>query len=330
MSSYGYMPYYKPPPTPRLARAAAPKDPYGLAPNNRPGPLGIGSGTGFAAAAQPAKAPQSIIPGAGTIQRPGDIIPAPPVAGNGAAPTAAGVNHYDLNTDPALQQIQSLVGMSNQQAQSSALKQRQDLLLAYGDPGVAGAVLGTSDPIAQAAGQNPNSTVAQLGQSHDRNVKQLLESLNGQNLGYSGYRVTQEQQVGQDYQNALAQAAAGLNSSLGGVDSNLASLLAGNNQQLVAGINSAADRHAHDTTDPGAGTGDTGPGTTPSLAGYVDELPHGSADTTPPGPLAQAAGGGEASGGAGIQGATAPGVGMTNIDRLYQLLGRKNDPRFGF
>jgi len=50
MNSYGYMSMYKPPKAPSLlAQAAAGKDPYGLAPNNRAGPLGAGAG--FAAPA---------------------------------------------------------------------------------------------------------------------------------------------------------------------------------------------------------------------------------------------------------------------------------------
>jgi hypothetical protein len=268
MSSYGYMPYYKPVVAAArtgLAAAAAAKDPYGLAPNNRSGPLGIGSGTGFAAPPRTA-APKPPTPAiAATDPRIAASLAANPYAagaagglfaGNLAAPTAADVNHYDLATDPGLQQIQSLVGMSNEQAQAGALKQRQNLVLAYGDPGVAGAVLGADDPIAAAAAQNPTSTVAQLGQSRDRNLKTLDDQLNADNLDYSGYRINQEQQAGQDYQNALAQAAAGLNSNLDQVGSNLTAALSGNNGQLVQGINDASNRAAAAATssgvDPGA------------------------------------------------------------------------------
>jgi len=244
MNNYGYMSMYKPPPTPRLAAAA--KDPYGLAPNNRAGPYGAGAGFAPPSGPQPPRYTQAQVDASlaqnplashGGYGGPG-LFPTPAAP----TPTAAAVNHYDLNADPALQQIQSLAGTSNDQARSGALKQRQNLLLAYGDKGVAESVLGTSDPIAAAAGNNPTGTVQQLGQSRDRNLKSLDEQLNQQNLGYSGYRVTQEQAAGQDYQNALASAAAGLNSNLDTVGSNLAAALAGNNQQIVQGINSAADR----------------------------------------------------------------------------------------
>jgi hypothetical protein len=274
---YGYMNYYQPSRQPSLAQAAQTKDPYGLAPNNRSGPLGIGSSTGFAA---PPVTPRP----AYTQGQVRSSLAANPNASHGAymgpvmpqqysaPPTAAAVNSYDLSTDPALQQIQSLAGLSDQQAQSGALQQREQLLLAYGDPNVASSVLGATDPTVAAAAQNPTSTVHQLGEQRDRNLKTLDDQLEGQNLGYSGYRVTQETQAGQDYQNALAQAAAQLNQNLGGVDSNLAAALAANNEQRVQGINSAADRAAQQAAatgvDPGAlagaaaggtsGAGDTG------------------------------------------------------------------------
>jgi hypothetical protein len=261
-SQYGYMNYYTPPRQTPLAQAAAAKDPYGLAPNNRSGPLGIGSSTGFAA---PPAAPKPTYTQAQVQQS----LAANPLASHGgyeglvvmpqqytSPPTAAAVNSYDISTDPALKQIQSLAGLSDQQAQAGALQQRQDLLLSYGDPTLAASVLGPTDPIVTAAAQNPTSTVAQLGQQRDRNLKTLEDQLNAANLGYSGYKVTQETQAGQDFQNALAQAAAQLNQNLGGVDSTLAQALAANNEQRVQGINSAADRAAQQAmqtgVDPGA------------------------------------------------------------------------------
>jgi len=343
MSSYGYMPYYKTPSAgPSRLAAAASKDPYGLAPNNRSGPLGVGSDSGFAAPA--AAAAKTAAPISPTDPRIAASNAANPLAAGangglfagtgvpGPAPSAAAVNKYDLNTDPALQNIKALVGMSNSDAQSAALKQRQDLVLAYGDKGVASAVLGASDPIAAAAGQNPTSTVAQLGQSRDRNLKSLDNQLNADNLSYSGYRVTQEQQAGQDYQNALAQAAGGLNTNLDQVGSNLAAALAGNNGQIVQGINAAADRaNANATatgTDPGAG-GAGGASTGPGAIVPATADPTDAANEAASLAAAAAAGGGAASGAVGVQGAAAPGVGMTNVARLYQLLGRKTDPRLG-
>jgi hypothetical protein len=267
MSSYGYMRSYRPPAPPRpprqpavfansgaLARAAA---------GHGTSPFGVGSGTGFGQAPRgtvggtsragyPASRPQQLAQAAPQL-RPGGVVQPQ------APPTAAGVNAYDLNTDPALAQIKSLVGLSNEQAQSGALHQRQDLLLAYGDPALAAARLGPDDPLVAAAGNNPTSTVHQLGQQRDRNLKQLDDALNDQNLTYSGYRVNQESQAAQDFQNALATAAGQVNSGLGQIDSNLASALGANQQQLVQAISDAAARAqaaaAASGADPGAAAG---------------------------------------------------------------------------
>lgn len=287
-TGYGYMGYYKPPRQPSLAQAASAKDPYGLAPNNRPGPLGIGaSSSGFAspdpATRQPAYTRAQV--DASTAANPhaaganGSLFAyqGPPLSSQ--PPTASGVNHYDINTDPALQQITALLGQSDEQAQASALKQRQNLLLQYGDPTIAAAVLGAGDPLVQAASQNPTSTVAQLGQQKDRNMKSLLDELNQANLAYSGYRVTQEQQAAQDYQNALAQAAAGLNTNLDTVGSNLTAALGQNKMQRAQALADAAARHANDTTDPGATDASGAPS-------------GGSTPPTPPTPPTSSGGGG--------------------------------------
>lgn len=283
-AQYGYASYYKPPQT-GLAQAAAAKDPYGLAPNNRSGPLGIGSGTGFAAPPKPTATPYTQAQVNASLKAnpqaagyngnlfgySGPPIMVPPVS----PPTAAAVNSYDLSTDPALQQVQKLAGLNDQQAQSGALAQREQLLLAYGDPKLASSVLGATDPIVQAAGQNPTSTVAQLGQQRDRNLKSLDDQLQAANLGYSGYRVTQETQAGQDFQNALAQAAAQVQGNLGQVDSSLAAALAQNNATRAQGINDAADRAAQAATQTG-----TDPGALAGAAGGAG--PDGSAPASPP------------------------------------------------
>jgi hypothetical protein len=268
-SQYGYASYYKPPKQPTLAQAAAAKDPYGLAPNNRSGPLGIGSSTGFAAPSpSTVKAPAHVVTAQDAQSPIGKgilgLLPngSQAVGQRPAAPPTA-QNAYDLNTDPALQQINALVGLNDQQATAAALKQKQDLLLAFGDPTVAAAVLGQNDPLVQAAAQNPTSTVNQLGQQRDQNLKSLLDQLNPLNLDYSGYRVTQEQQNQTNFQNALAQAAAGLNSNLDQVTGNLNSALSANAATLAQAISAAQDRASQQSTttgtDPGATTGAPGP-----------------------------------------------------------------------
>jgi hypothetical protein len=159
---------------------------------------------------------------------------------------------YDITTDPALQAITALTGRSDEDAQAQAMNQRQGQLLGYGDANLAQSVLG--DPtIAQAAGANPTSTLAQLGQRRTQNIHDLTEGLNKQNLFYGGYRVTQEQQAAQDYQNAPAQAAAGVNTNLDTIGSNLATTLAQNQAQRIAALHAA-----YQNQPPGTGGAPTG------------------------------------------------------------------------
>ena len=95
--------------------------------------------------------------------------------------------------------------------------------------------------------------------SRDRNVHQLTEDLNKQNLFYGGYRVTQEQQAGQDYQNALAAAAAGVQGNLDTINSNLAQALAANQAQRIAALQAA-----YLANPPGYGTATPSP-TAPAI-----------------------------------------------------------------
>lgn len=93
----------------------------------------------------------------------------------------------------------------------------------------------------------------------DRNLKTLEDQLNAQNLTYGGYRISQEQQAAQDYQNALAQAAAQVNSNIGQIQSGLASTLNQNALQRASAMYQAehddAASAATTGTDPGAGDG---------------------------------------------------------------------------
>lgn len=174
---------------------------------------------------------------------------------------------YDLNTDPALQSADSLAALSDQQAQSSATQQEENLLLSYGDPNLINQYLHDPNMAAAAAG-NPNSQIAQLAVQHKTAVNTLDDTLNKANLSYSGYRVTQEQQAENDYQGQLASAAAQVNSGLDTIQGSLAQALAADNASRISAINDAADRAAQEAAttgaDPGADiprdTGTPGPG----------------------------------------------------------------------
>lgn len=217
---------------------AQPKFGTALAPKVKP--LTPGQGLASAASGTPtAVDPFGLGVGHENSPAPGPYTPGPPMRGipqtqsptstppptNGGQapqPVAPQQNIYDLNTDPALQQVNAFTGLSDQQANAAAEKQRRDQLLAYGDEQLVQSLLGDST-LAKAAANNPTSTLKTLGHQKDQGLHDLLASLiaPGHNLGFSGYRVKQEQNIGEGYQNALAQAASGLNSNLDSITGNL-------------------------------------------------------------------------------------------------------------
>lgn len=241
--------YLRPPVAPRrtslaLAATGTQNDPFGfqVAKNT----------TGFrepsVAPVHPATAPRAASPAAAAPRPPtaaySPIVPPP------AGPPTPG--SYDITTDPSLQKVTALTGMGDEQAQAAALKQRQDLLLGYGNADLIRSTLGDEN-LAAAAGGSPTSTLAQLGQQRDRNTKALTEGLNADNLLYSGYRVTAEQQAAQDYQSQLAKAAADVSGGLDTISGNLAGALGQNQQSRIAAEQAARDRAVQSAITTGSG-----------------------------------------------------------------------------
>lgn len=246
--------YYQPPKvkpistSPLAAAASNPNsaNPFGLSAgaNLRAG-IGVGGASAPIAAAA-AATPK--VPAAPTAPTAPAIAPHP-----AAAPPTPGT--YDINTDPALQQVTALTGLSDSDANAAALKQRVQQVIAYGDPTLAAAVLGSSDPNVQAASANPNSTVAQINTQYGQNLHNLDEQLNQDNLGYSGYRITQEQQAATDKANQLANAASNEQSNLDTIDGNLSSTLATNQAQRIQAASDAANRLAAAASTASASSG---------------------------------------------------------------------------
>jgi hypothetical protein len=83
-----------------------------------------------------------------------------------------------------MQAVMALTGLSDEQAQSQAQKQQQNLVNAF------------------------NRNVADLGVQRGRNLDTFTDQANKANLTYGGYRVKGEDQLSQDYQGALSRAAA--------------------------------------------------------------------------------------------------------------------------
>jgi len=208
-----------------LASAAAGRNnPFGLPGANSTYGIGGANATGGYQGYQLLNPPQQP---AGQQKTPTQtpVVPLPITSattpGAAGAPTpAAGQFSFNLQTDPALQQVNAMVGLSDQQANAQALKERQQLLLQYGDPTLAASVLGAGDPTAQAAAQNQESDLSQLGRQRDQNVQQFEQQLDP-SLTFSGYKIGQEKLLGQAYQDALAKAASGVQSGLDQINGNL-------------------------------------------------------------------------------------------------------------
>lgn len=245
MAGYGYTqpkfgasqaPKVKPlQPARGLASAAAGTptvgDPFGLLGRSPSAPMIDGT------TAAPAK------PQAAATQAP--VAQAPPAAQPAAQPAAAPQQSvYDINTDPALQAVNAYTGLSDEQARGQAQQQMRDTILNSGFEELARKVFAGDENLAKAAASNPTSTKAQLTHQKDLSQKDLLDALNapGHNLGYSGYRVSQEGELGRQYEDALAQAAAGTNSQLDQIGGGLASLLQGNRQQRAGALGDASSR----------------------------------------------------------------------------------------
>lgn len=293
--SYGYLKPQRPrQPAPAqparslaLAAAAGPSqvDPFGLGHEISPAP-------GRFTPVPPSKAAAAVHATVAAPPPPGSVAGTSGSRAN-TAPTPMA---YDINTDPAFAEETSLLGQSDEGARASALKAKSDILLGYGDPTLAGAL---GDPaLAQAAAQNPTSTLAQLSSQRDRNTHDLTENLNKANLLYGGYRVTQEEQAAQDYQNQLASAAAAVNGNLGAVDSNLASALGSNQAQKIAAMQAAEALHQ----------GDTGPLVDPTLRGGATD--HTGATVT-----------GDQSGAGDLTGTAAPDLNAIIAQALRQRAG---------
>lgn len=219
------------PPSSLLAGAAT--DPFGLSSGAKPGQPGYQN---------PLKPPTLFTHVAG--QKPFTAALAQPQG-----------SVYDLSTDSGVAAQQAQGTFADQAAQASALRARQQSLLGYGDPNLAQSVLGDGT-WAGLAGNNPNSTLAQLARTRDLNLKTLDDGLNANNLIYSGNRVVQETQQAQDYQSALAQAAAAEQAQLSGISDTLTGALQGTQQQRVQAIDDAATRAMNQAVttgiDPGA------------------------------------------------------------------------------
>lgn len=168
---------------------------------------------------------------------PSSTPPSSSTSNNAPAPASL----FNLTSDPVLQQVMAQMQSANSTDQAQALSQEEQALLSYGDPALASAVLGSSDPIAAAIANNPQSQLAQLAQQNQEQQQNFIETLDP-SLVNSGYRVQQQGLLNQNYQNALAQAASGIQGTLQGIQGNLSSEEAANQNTLTQAISDAYNR----------------------------------------------------------------------------------------
>ena len=146
----------------------------------------------------------------------------PSASGNARGGAAPPTNRlvYDYSTDPILQQIVAQQNMVIAQAQQDALAQQKAALIGYGDPHLAMSVLGDK-LTAEAAANNPGSTLATLTAKQQSDTRDLNEAENKANLFYSsdaGYKLGQ---LGQSYLQQQAQAAGAVGQQLGTIGTQL-------------------------------------------------------------------------------------------------------------
>ena len=180
-------------------RKKPPKNPY-----TRPQP---GGGSGAVSTNAPGS-PSSSLNQAGVNAQLRDAAARMPVS------TTLDVNY---ESDPVLARIRALNSQSVGDAEANATALRKQAVIDTGLTDV-GREIGLDDSTLQAAAANPLSVSATLQREAALRGQQLDESLNAQNLFYSGYRGTQLAQLAQSQLEEQANLARDLRSALGGID----------------------------------------------------------------------------------------------------------------
>ena len=149
-----------------------------------------------------------------------------------------------LDSDPILAQIRDLANTNDQQARDAATAGKAQLLENYGDAGLANA-LGLGSNVAGVAGQNPNSILAQLLQTHNQNVGGINQADNKANLYYSSTHAHHLADEGRQYQTGRYNADQNVRGQLAQIDQTLAQALAANQAQRIQGAQDAYGRYVN-------------------------------------------------------------------------------------
>lgn len=160
-----------------------------------------------------------------STQRPAIQAPPPPTF----TPLQA-----NYESDPVLARIRALGTQNVANAQTEAAALRKQAIIDTGLTDV-GKEIGLDEQTLQAAQANPLSLLAQLARDTQTQSHNLDESLNQQNLFWSGARATKLGELGQSQAAAQAELVRDLRAALGGIDSGVLEA-----QQLAAQQEQAA------------------------------------------------------------------------------------------
>jgi hypothetical protein len=155
------------------------------------------------------------------------------------APAAPSGYSFNLETDPILQQMHALAAKQRSEADASALEQRKQLAIQYGDQGYGNSI---DSATGQAAAQNPFSVTANLANQYQTGQQGLETNLNQHNLFYSGERIKELAQALQDYQHQQANAAGAFQTGLGNINQNRVAGLMGADQSEQGAYQDAYSR----------------------------------------------------------------------------------------
>lgn len=176
------------------------------------------------------------------------------------------VDPYDYSADPILNKIKAGTAKARVDAQSAKVAALQDEAIRFGD----GSDLNDPTVAAEAAG-NPFSVLAALKRDYDNTVHDHGETLNQNNLWYSGAHAKQLADDALGYQGQEYQARSAHNATVGGIGSALATALSGADSADIGAETDAAGRATARATaagyDPGAQTSVTNTGATLPSAG---------------------------------------------------------------
>lgn len=170
---------------------------------------------------------------------------------------------YDLNTDPALQQVYAYTGRADEDARAQANADRSRLIEQAGLPDLA-AALGLGSSVADVARANPFSSAANLRHSYELAAEQLAkqnqvnretfdEQANAANLFFSGYRqqelarladafATAQAENTRGYQGGLSDLSSTVQDRVAAIGSALAQALAGSQADRIRALQEARDR----------------------------------------------------------------------------------------